>query len=161
MVLLGAGCSKSDDQRQFEDQARTEPSGITEMTAGGEPVSNKEDPDDWHVAPMFAGYVEVEKPAFPNPVSFNSNLRIELSVLPGLDNLQYIEVWAFEFPNQFHPGPLATIDNVSSSQLLTLNLTAGNITGSSGGSGASGTYRLMLYDGRENLISYGDVRVEN
>lgn len=160
-LLLAAGlflnsCSKSDDQRRFEDRSQAEPAGITEMTADGHAVEDRADPDDWETAPMYSGLIEVETPAWPNPVSFNSNLRIDL-YLYGVDNLNRIEVYAFEFPGQLYG--ISSLDLSSSSSLVTINLNADAIATSSG-AGASGIYRLLLYDGRENLITYGDVLVE-
>lgn len=154
-LLLSTGCSKSDDQRRFEDQAQAEPQGITETSGSGE-STGQPDPDDWRIAPMYSGLIHIEVPAYPNPVNFNSNLRIDIDIR-GPEVLSRLEVYSFEYPGQLH-GPLSVLDNPTYLQTVSINAEA--IANSSGGSGASGLYRLLLYDGRENLISYGDVRVQ-
>lgn len=154
-----SGCSKSDDQREFENNARTQaPQGITEMTFEGTVVAGKQDPDDWRIAPMFGGLIDVETPAYPNPVAFNSNLSIDLYI-SGLETISALEVYAFKFPGELY-GPLYIEENLSSTTLVTINLNASSIAHSTGGSEASNIYRLLIFDGRQNLITYGDVRIE-
>lgn len=155
--LLAVGCSKSDDQRRFEDRAQVPPKGITEMTADGKAVPDKEDPDDWNISPMFAGLIEVETPAYPNPVALNSNLRIDLYIR-GLETISALEVYAFKFPSDIYS--LYIEENLSSTTLVTINLNAESVSNSSGGSQASGIYRILIYDGRQNLITYGDIRLQ-
>lgn len=156
--ILLAACSKSDDQRNFEDAAFTAPQGITEMSANGTPVPDKEDPDDWRIAPMYRGLIDVETPAYPNPVALNSSFRIDLYIT-GLETISALEVYAFELPGKLYV-PIYIRENLSSTTLVTINLNAAAVANSSAGSRASGLYRILIYDGRQNLISYGDVRIQ-
>ncbi|HEX6981948.1 MAG TPA: hypothetical protein VF181_04235 [Balneolaceae bacterium] len=156
--ILLAGCSKSDDQRRFEDQALVAPQRITEMTANGRAIADKEDPDDWRISPMYRGLIDIETPAYPNPVALNSNLRIDLYIT-GLETISTLDVYAFELPGRIY-GPVDILENLSSTTLVTINLNAAIVANSSAGSQASGIYRILIYDGRQNLISYGDVRLQ-
>lgn len=157
IALVLAGCSKSDDQRKFENRAFTEPSGITEMNVNGQRVQNGEyDVDDWTIGPMFGGLVEIATPAFPNPVPLNSTLRIDIEIL-GYNPVSGMEIYSFRFPDE-NPVGLNIIDQSELSPgILTININPQQIAGSTPG---QGTYRILIYDGRQNLISYGDVRIE-
>ncbi len=160
--LLIAGCSKSNDQRDFENQAiSAQPEGITRTNANGDVLDPDE--DDWRISPFYAGLIRIEVPAYPNPVAYNSsNLRIDLFLTPNIEKANEIEVYAFKLPGQNNIyGPLDVIQDLSSlSSLVTINLTGELVANSSGGSQASGIYRILIYDGRSNLISYGDVEVQ-
>ncbi|HET6527693.1 MAG TPA: hypothetical protein VFG39_02990 [Balneolaceae bacterium] len=156
-VLL-AGCSKSDDQRDFENGAFAVPRGITEMTANGTVVPDKEDPEDWRIAPMYRGLIDIETPAYPNPVALNSSFRIDLYIT-GLETISALKVYAFELPGKLYV-PIYVRENLSSTSLVTINLNAAAVANSSAGSQAAGLYRILIYDGRQNLISYGDVRIQ-
>jgi hypothetical protein len=160
--LLIAGCSKSNDQRDFENHAiSTQPEGITRTNANGETID--EDPDDWRISPFYSGLIQVETPAYPNPVAYNSsNLRIDLYLTPNIERANRIEVYAFRLPGENNIyGPLDVLEDLSSlSSIETINLSGEHVANSSGGSQASGIYRILIYDGRSNLISYGDVEVQ-
>lgn len=160
--LMIAGCSKSNDQRDFETQAiSSQPEGITKTKATGEIIER--DPDDWRISPFYAGLIRVEIPAHPNPVAYNSNnLTIQLYLTPDIQKTNSIEVWAFRIPGENNIyGPLYIIEDLSSvSSLEPINLTGELVANSSGGSQASGIYRILIYDGRSNLITYGDVEVQ-
>jgi hypothetical protein len=153
-----ASCSKSDDQREFENAALSVPQGITEMTARGTPVPDKGDPDDWRVSPMYRGLIDIEMPASPNPVALNSSLRIDLYIT-SLETISALEVFAFELPGSLY-GPIFNQENLSSTTLVSINLNAAVVANSSPGSQASGLYRILIYDGRQNLITYGDVQIQ-
>ncbi|MGF1669634.1 MAG: hypothetical protein ACFCU6_04230 [Balneolaceae bacterium] len=152
LILFISGCGNSDDQRKFEQQAFQQPSGITETDNQGNIISN--DPDDWRIAPIFQGLVEVS-PAFPNPVSINGQLRIELDI-KFLDSVNGIEVAVlfqdrsvgtlFDDPSIQIPPGLQVID---------INpLELGRFE-----SEVIGLHRILILDIRRNIISYGDVRV--
>ena len=166
ILILGgllASCSKSDDQRQFEEQARSQPQGITETNAQGQVVST--DPDDWRISPMYRGLVFIgngisdSQPPYPNPMQYNKSLDLNIYV-SNTETLDYIEIYTYEIPSQLN-GPIYTESDISSPQLVSpTNLSGEFISSSSGGSQASGLYRLLIYDGQQNLITYGDIRIE-
>lgn len=157
--LLG-GCSKSNDQRDFEKQARSVPQNITETDGQGNIINT--DPDDWRIGPTYSGLISIgtpgNQPPYPNPLSFNQDLTINIYIR-SIETLNRIELYAFERPSQIN-GPLTVLQNFSSPTLETITLSGATISGSSGGSQASGLYRLLIYDGQQNLITYGDVRIE-
>lgn len=162
-IFLLAGCSKSDDQRRFENRALSDPEGITEMNIDGNRVENGEyDPGDWETGPVYAGQIEVETPAWPNPVPLNSNLSINLDIIYPPGNLSGIEVFTFQFA-EHRPTHIATVEQHElTGGLVTINLNPQTIAGTPGaGTGSSNMYRILLYDdGQRNLITYGDVRIE-
>jgi hypothetical protein len=155
------GCSKSNDQRDFEDEALTQPQGITETNANGD-VQNT-DPDDWRIAPMYRGLVSIgtpdNQPPYPNPLSYNQDLTINIYIR-SIETLNEIVVRSFEFPSQANAPAIAIREELSSPTLETITLSGQTISGSSGGQQAAGTYRILIYDGKQNLITYGDIRIE-
>lgn len=164
LLLLGclfAGCSKSDDQRDFENEALTSPEGITRTDANGN--VQQTDPDDWRISPMYSGLVSVgtpdDQPPYPNPLSFNQNLTINIYIR-SIETLNRLEVYSFRFPDQANSPAIAIRDDLSSPTLETITLSGQIITGASGGSQAAGLYRILIYDGNQNLITYGDVEVQ-
>jgi len=154
-----ASCSKSNDQRDFENEALSAPSGITETTANGEVVHT--DNDDWRVGPMYRGLISVgspdTQPPYPNPLPYNQNLTIGLYIR-SIDTLNRLEIYSFKNPNQFI-GPINTIEGLNPPGYEEITLSGSNISGSAGGSSADGLYRILIYDGQQNLITYGDVQI--
>lgn len=158
--LVLAGCSKSDDQREFENQAHSEPEGITETGSNGN-IENT-DPDDWQISPMYRGLITIgtpdEQPPYPNPLSFNTELTIEIYIRT-IETLNRIEVNSFELPDQANSPIITVRENISSPTLETIILSGQQISGSTGGSQASGLYRVLIWDGQQNLITYGDIQI--
>lgn len=156
------GCSKSDDQREFENQSLQEPSRFTESPSEGE-ITN-EDPDDWRISPMYQGLINIGtglssfEPPYPNPLDYNQDLNINI-YLSNIDNLDRIEVYAFEFVSDAGKAPITVRDDISSPSLISLRLNGQEISGKSGGSQADGLYRIRILDGNLNVITYGDVRI--
>lgn len=157
---LLTGCSKSNDQRDFEKQARSEPQNITETDGQGNVINA--DPDDWRIGPTYSGLVSIgtpdNQPPYPNPLPFNQDLTINIYIR-SIETLKRIEVYSFERPSQVN-GPLSVLQNFTTPTLETITLSGETISGSSGGSQASELYRLLIYDGQQNLITYGDIRIE-
>lgn len=158
--LLMTGCSKSDDQREFENQALSEPQGITETDLNGNVIST--DPDDWRISPMYQGLITIgtpdNQPPHPNPLSFNQELTINIYIR-SLETLSRLEVYAFELPSEANSPTIAVREDISSPTLETITLSGQLISGSSGGSQASGLYRIIIYDGQQNVVTYGDIQI--
>ena len=161
-ILVFLSCSKSDDQRKFENEAFSQPDGYT-ATQDGINITNS-DPDDWRIGPMFRGRINLgsglgsPEPPHPNPLGFNQNLTLNIYINSS-DVINRLEVWKFENPSDL-TGPFATRIDFSAPGLVTFTLNGQDISGSTGGSQASGLYRLLIYDGNQNLITYGDIRIE-
>lgn len=160
LCITAAACSQSDAQREFEREAQAPPENITEMTPGGQPVENgATDPEDWRSSPMYRGLVDIETPAYPNPVNLNTPLRIEINN-KGIETLSGIEVYVFQFDITTDiAGPLYTAEQSSIFPgIITIQLDPNQFARRS--TGNTGIFRILIYDGRQNLISYGDVRVQ-
>lgn len=165
LLLVGftlAGCSKSDDQRKFERQAHSDPSQITETNTQGKVLST--DPDDWRISPMYRGLVSIGvgisdfQPPYPNPLPLNQDLTLNLYI-NDIETLSRFEIRTYRLP-QGISGPIYTEDDLSPPTLVSPSLSGQLIAGSTGGSQASGLYRILIYDGQQNVITYGDIRIE-
>ncbi|MCW9705827.1 hypothetical protein [Fodinibius salsisoli] len=162
-ALILTGCSKSDDQKKFENEAFKPPNKYTETLQDGS-IKN-EDPDDWRISPRYSGLITIGEPLtelpHPNPVLFNSRLTIDI-YLRSIETLSAIEIYLLDLESS--SNPLRPLDQrtVSSGQSQTTFTLSGElISGSTGGSDADDLYRILIYDdGRRNLITYGDVKVE-
>ncbi|HKK47054.1 MAG TPA: hypothetical protein VJ964_16120 [Balneolaceae bacterium] len=160
--LLVAGCSKSDDQRKFENEALTAPKGITKTSANGDIDTTSTDPDDWRISPMYHGLISVglgdNQPPYPNPVNYNSNLTVQLT-FNVTDPVDAIEIRSFRYPNENQFPRIKFLDQNELSTFNTITIQAKNIAIGQGSS-ASGLYRLLIYDGNQNMITYGDIEIQ-
>lgn len=161
-LLLFAGCSKSDDQREFENQALVMPQGITETDSQGN-ITGQTDPDDWRIGPMYRGLIalnsELTYPPHPNPVPYNDNINIQI-YFRGERPVEAIEILKFRSPSDSQYPQLRRLDeNQLNSSFENITIEGKNIA-EGPSEDARTTYRLLIYDGKQNLISYGDVRVQ-
>lgn len=160
--LLLAGCSKSDDQRQFENESLQTPNNYTTTPTDGE-ITN-EDPDDWRISPMYRGLVNIGTgissfaPPYPNPLNFNQDLNVNIYI-SNIDNLNRIEVYTFEYVRDAGKAPIIVRDDISSPSLISIRLNGQEISGKTGGSQANGLYRIRILDGDLNVITYGDIKI--
>lgn len=150
-LLVSAGCNQNRDQRDFERQAFSEPTGITVTNLSGEVISS--DPDDWRIAPFFQGDIEFVSLPHPNPVQTNQSLRIEIQV-NFLERINGIYIRVFRF-NSFYPVD----DRPQVSTGITTFIIDPNII-SGGIANPQGRYRLIIHDENENVISYGDIEIQ-
>lgn len=158
--LLFPGCSKSDDQREFENRALTEPNGITETGSTGE-LTGTRDKDDWQIAPMYRGLISIgfsdNAAPYPNPLNYNQNLTLEIKFNVS-DPVDATEIRKFRTLAS-QPTQIRFLQQDELGTFNTITLQGKNIAYGEG-SGASDIYRLLIYDGNYNLISYGDVRIQ-
>lgn len=150
--LLTAGCGNDDAQIKFESQAYTEPANITETNFQGEIV--RVDSDDWRISPLYIGLADVQ-PVFPNPVQFGSNISLEVE-LNGAPVSTILELGYLNQSNTWIPLQLQ--DVTSDFELLTFLVNTRQF-GSSADQ-ARGIYRMLLFDGNQRLISYGDLLIQ-
>ncbi|MEX2601939.1 MAG: hypothetical protein WD355_09840 [Balneolaceae bacterium] len=157
LSLLLLSCGHQDDQREFEKEAYSQPSGWVSTNFQGNPTGDHSDPDDWRTAPFFQGAIEIE-PAYPNPAPPNEQIYVDFDVsLP--DAVMGIQAFVLHYnTNQ----PISPLDAIETSPLLPgldgLQFTASRLSGSN--ATPSGLYRIVLFDNRENIISYGDIMIE-
>ncbi len=150
-------CSGSDDQREFERQALSPASGFTETDASGALTGNV-DPDDWRISPFFQGLVEIQ-PAFPNPVQTTENVTIEITVT-GVEAVRGLNIMVW-FEGGHVPSVYQDPSNPLQPGLIVARFSALELSRfGNGGDGARGLKRVLIFDGNDNLISYGDIKVE-
>jgi hypothetical protein len=153
--MLTTSCTQNDAQREFEEQAFTFDDNITQTNGSGQIVDENEDPDDWRTAPFYSGLVFVD-PIFPNPVLTNDRLTLNI-LITGNDAVSGLRIYSYPgfsrprvvYDDVRRPLPPGTI----SVSLNPLDLTPNPES-------AQGTYRVVVLDANENVISYGDVRIE-
>lgn len=156
VFILIAGCGQNRDQRDFENQAFNTPDGFTQTNASGQ--VEEEDPDDWRIAPFFQGMVEV-RPAYPNPVQTTGQISIDVEIT-GIESVSGLRVIVFHhveevvepiFVDQRAPLPPGlTVVPINPVELGRFN----NVES------ALGLHRVIVMDGSENIITYGDIMVE-
>jgi hypothetical protein len=151
LVLAGAsflgGCDVQNLQDAFAEDAARAPSGISPTDARGA-ATGTADADDWRTAPVYAGRISVT-PAYPNPVAAEAFVSLPVSIL--------------DFEGVFGGLTLQAYD--ASRRLRTLAVSRDNGPGafvlsfSAALLGRTGLHRLYLFDGRGQLVSYGDLEV--
>jgi hypothetical protein len=152
-LFLIAGCNQSSDQRDFEREAFNLPDGITETSNNGSIVNS--DPDDWRIAPFFQGVVEVD-PAYPNPVLSSEQVSLDV-VVTGVESVTGLRVYAYYGDNNIRPV-FQDLRSPVPPGLTSLPLSPLDIAQFR--ENPQGIYRIVLVDASENVISYGDIRVE-
>ena len=141
LALLVAGCDgfNSDEQVAFELLATTGRSdGIT--------------PDDWQVAPAFRGRVEITAVPNPNPARPGEtvSLIVYASEAPtGLDLYRRREVDGLLERFQTRGG-------ASGPNQYPFSFAGGEVSTT----GRTGSHRLLVLDGLERVVTYGDVVLE-
>lgn len=152
-LLVLTGCNQNQDQRDFERQAFSEPNGITQTNQSGEVINGNSDPDDWRIAPFFQGDIEFVSFPHPNPVLSNQSLRIELQV-NVLDRIGGIYIRVIRFNGIYPVDDRPQITTGITPFTIDPNIIAGRT------SNPQGTYRLIIQDENENVISYGDIEIQ-
>jgi hypothetical protein len=146
-------------QQEFRKQALRPPSGIQVMTAAGRhKKGSKTDPSDWRTAPDFSGLVEVVAPAYPNPVSYNSSFKIDINV-KTFDAVEGLSVYAFQQPGKLG-NPIKIIQQTLEPGQHEITISAQQFARSSGTGNYGNIYRIIFLDGRQKIITYGDVQVK-
>lgn len=154
LIYLLSGCSQNSDQREFERAAFSEPSGITETNERGEIINNNNDPDDWRISPFFQGDVDIIPPPFPNPVQSNDIITIEIQVYV-LDRISEIYLRVYQPPNMYPVDEQRQITTGGTTFRIISKLIA-----PPNQPDPAGTYRLIIQDESENVITYGDIEIQ-
>ena len=153
LLVLGltAGCDTGlgEAQRIFDDQAYFGAAeGITEVRiVDGAAVIVDTDPDDWRVGPRFGTRVQVLSPPSPNPVSRDDAITFTLFTTdPGPLQLRWRDALGdANFVEDF-PSSAGGIRSVT-------------VRGSELSDGTEGVFRVLVVDGSQSAVTYGDVRV--
>lgn len=142
-----AACDVQDLQNTFAEQAARAPSGISPTDARGASTGTA-DADDWRTAPVYAGRVSVT-PAYPNPVSSTDFVNLPVSILDFEGVFGGLSVQAYDVNRRLRTLAVSR-DNGPGTFVLSFGAAL---------LGRTGLHRLYLFDGRGQLISYGDVEV--
>ncbi len=160
-ILLGIvtggaliGCSQNDAQNRFENEAFREPAGYTATDVSGD--VQEEDEDDWRIAPMFRGTIRVQTPAFPNPVTAGQDIEIEIYIL-GIESVSSIEVLTRDENRNWQ---LLESENTPETGLLTFRIDPRLFSYTGNFENAIGLHRMIFFDSNDNVITYGDVKIE-
>ncbi len=156
VLFIITGCAQNDAQREFEEQAFTFDDNITQTNGQGEIIDNNEDPDDWRTAPFFSGLVFVD-PIFPNPVLTNDRLTLNI-LIAGNDAVSGLRIYSY--PGISRPRVVYDDDVRRPLPPGTISVSLNPLDLTATPENAQGTYRLVILDANENVITYGDVRIE-
>lgn len=157
-LFVCAACTRNDAQREFERSAYQNPYGYTETSHIGEVITP--DTDDWRIAPLFQGLIEVNPP-FPNPVNTNESIQFEVSVT-GVQSVSGLEV-IVQLDSSDPTSGFKTI--YFETQTLNPGLTTFRINPLELGrtdvvESSRGLHRIYIFDSSQNMITYGDIQVQ-
>ena len=137
LLFLVAGCDgfNGEEQRLFQDTAFLGPSnGVTA--------------DDWRVGPFFGARAQVLQPAAPNPARPEDTVSVQIYADEGAGG--------FALYRRQPDGGLDLIQALPGSSGP--NIYTFTFFGSeASATGASGSYRLVVLDGLERVVTYGDL----
>ena len=143
LLTVAAGCDgfSGEEQRLFEDTAYLGASdGVTA--------------DDWRVGPVLGSRVQVLRAASPNPARLRGD--------DGRGETVSLQLYADEAPGGFvlyrrtpQGGlePIQALAGVSGPNIYTFNFFAGEASAT----GTVGSVRLVVTDGLERVVTYGDL----
>lgn len=149
LIIFGASACGGDDDG-FRERAASRPSGIVETDEDGNVVDWPESQKDWETSPSYLGIVIFDA-LYPNPGLTASTLRIPVTVrtAAGVRGGLYIE-W---FRDEGILTRLAEYPHVLEPGYYVLEFDAALF-------GTTGLFRIFITDGRGDVVSYGDIRIE-
>jgi hypothetical protein len=154
-LLLGIACQRDSGQEEFERQAFASPENFTRTNSNG--LTLNVDPDDWRIAPLFQGLVEINAVPYANP-SVGLPFRFEL-LITGLEAVSGLEIYVRDpfgrpfviYTDTRRPLPPGLVDILLEPSWLSPSRIY---------SEAIGLNRIFVYDRNGNMITYGDLKVE-
>lgn len=152
LLLLLVSCAGDDAQDSFEREAYGFAENITETNFQGDIVSR--DDDDWRVSPFYTGIVDIS-PVFPNPVSYVSTATLEVFI-NGSPLSSYLELGYLDDVGNWNQ--LEVKESVGDFSLNSFRINP--IQFGANADLAKGIYRLILIDGNQRIITYGDLIIE-
>ena len=155
LLLLGlllTTCQQDSAQQQYEAEAYGPIEGYTQTDLQQNVLS--QDKKDWQVSPYYQGLIRI-LPLFPNPISYGGTAYLEMT-LNGAPIQSYVELGYLNFNNQWIPLQQETVS--SEFELVTFVIDSRNFGSSA--ELARGLHRLLLYDGNQRLITYGDIFIK-
>ncbi|MDX1419162.1 MAG: hypothetical protein R3181_04290 [Rubricoccaceae bacterium] len=154
LALALAGCGSSEAQAEFELDAAQAASGIARTDAQGNLLSD--DPNDWRTAPLYAtSFFQVTRRPFPNPVSFSSGAVVIMEVTTGDAIPGGLRLVPFENGRRSRFTSEQTCF-VGGPDICVFDFFPSEIEGAQPGD----LWRLILFDGQGNVVTYGDLQIE-
>jgi hypothetical protein len=156
-LLLLAACdsTSSTEQRLFDDEALLTPvAGITETDANATVLSR--DPADWRIGPAFVNRVSLLELPNPNPVRLGQAIGFLVDsqgVAGGLrlyvleERSGTVDLVPIQDPNAYEPA-------AAQSGFYPFTISVRQIA-----LGGAGLYRIVLLDGSQNVVTYGDLDI--
>jgi hypothetical protein len=149
VASVSAGCDSQEKQDDFALQASRAPNGFTATDQGGDILS--EDEDDWRMSPFYFGKVRVS-PVYPNPG------RVDFVTVPI--NILQFDIGAGGFSLRAYEEGSSQL--ILLDRLLTVNGPGGYIMRFSPAIlGREGLVRIFVFDGMNEIVSYGDLMIQN
>ena len=145
-------CASDDSQRKFEQEAYAKAENYTETTLNGNIL--KVDSDDWRISPFYSGLVNVE-PISPNPVQYSNTTYLNVEI-KGTPVSTSIELGYLDNTNSWFPLETQIIEI----EFYTITFNVNTRQLGSTAEQARGLHRLLLFDGNQRLISYGDLLIQ-
>jgi hypothetical protein len=152
--VLTTSCTRNDAQRDFEQDAYTAPANYTETTLQG--AIQNVDEDDWRTSPLYQGLIDIV-PAYPNPVATNQSIKLEIEIT-GLNSVNGVEILTRYPDNSFYQLEFRSGTLPPGIATFFINPLELGVDGSP--EAARGLKRIFLFDGSNQMISYGDIMVE-
>ncbi|MDG5767783.1 hypothetical protein QA596_09925 [Balneolales bacterium ANBcel1] len=157
------GCSRSEDQIEFERNAFRTPENFTRVSSGGVVDTSHVDDSDWQIGPMFRMFIEVEIPAFPNPTE-DQRVEIELFAT-GSGTIEGI--YAMAYPDMHDLSYRRLLDaeerTIRAAERVVLSFEPADFAYNGVYRVAqqtnNGLHRVFIFDRNNNLITYGDVQL--
>ena len=145
-------CTNNDAQRQFVNEAYAPAEGITEVDNQRNVISN--DSDDWRVSPIYSGLVNIEPP-YPNPVDYSNvaELVIDFNGAPLSSSVQ------LRFIN-FNGDPVLIDQQDVTGEFELISFRIDSRLFGNSVELAEGIHRLLIFDGAQRLITYGDIQIQ-
>ena len=152
-VTFGTVCTNNDAQNQFEAEAYTLPEGYTETDSQRNIIN--EDADDWRISPIYVGLIEVIDPVFPNPVNYGTqfDMYIRVDAAPAGSTIQLY------YFNEVYTRPII-IDSRPVTDDFTDVVFQINTNEFGNASEARGLHRLLIFDGNQRIITFGDLLIQ-
>ena len=145
-------CTQDDAQQQFEAEAYQPANGYTKTDLQQNILET--DKQDWRVSPFYEGLLHV-LPLFPNPSNYGGTAYIEIT-LNGAPIQSYLELGYLNFNLRWVPLQQEIV--TSEFELVTFVIDTRNF--GSNAELARGLHRLLLYDGNQRLITFGDLLIQ-
>jgi hypothetical protein len=144
------GCDALEAQDAFEEDAARPASGIARTDRDGNLI--QDDPDDWRTAPLYAisGF-RVTARAFPNPAGFSEGVTIQMqtgdAIPGGLRLVAFKDAFRVSVPGQQceTPGDVPCAFAFFPSEIA--------------GAQPGDLWRLIVFDGQSNVVTYGDLLI--